>query len=79
MKYLDRALCSMRHLDVKCSVLPTDGPYAEAKEYCLSVRSLNTASVDMGGLGEGAAPDAVLRTLPQVLVEEGGNVGAECA
>ena len=74
MKYLDRALCSMRHLDVKCSVLPTDGPYAEAKEYCLSVRS-----VDERGLGEGAAPDAVLRTLPQVLVEEGGNVGAECA
>ncbi|WP_405063643.1 hypothetical protein OG474_18875 [Kribbella sp. NBC_01505] len=38
MKYLDRALCSMRHLDVQCSVLPTDGPYAESKEYCLGTR-----------------------------------------
>ena len=74
MKYLDRALCSMRHLDVKCSALPTDGPYAEAKEYSLSVRS-----ADEGRLGEGTAPDAVLRPLPQVLVEEGGNVGTECA
>ncbi|GAA1675830.1 hypothetical protein GCM10009745_18750 [Kribbella yunnanensis] len=73
MKYLDRALCSLRHLEVRCSMLPTDGPYAEAKEYCLSF------SANKGGLGEGVAPDPVLRMLPQVLVEERGDVRAESA
>jgi hypothetical protein len=77
MKYLDRALCSMGHVDVQCSVLPTDGPYAEAKEYCLSVRP--GGSDDEGGFGQSLPPDAVLRTLPQVLVEERGDVGPECA
>ncbi|GAB3939446.1 hypothetical protein GCM10029976_055660 [Kribbella albertanoniae] len=75
MKYLDRAL----RLELRRSVLSTDGPYAEAKEHCLSIPSAHAASVDIGGFGEGVLPHPVLRALPQVLVEERRDVGADCA